>query len=266
MEVAEGPGSSFLDDNLHLRAPLENVADDGHVILLPLLMKLWIACQVLQLGPEARFTSLVLLHRYYYYEKPNSTEMNNDIKLVGAACILLGMKAEEEFRRLRDVINVANVLNFGLDDNDTITTTPPFLKLDLKVNARPPELNYEEYWSDKEKIVITEQKVLRVLQFDIIAGHAHRMVVLLVHDFELTQHDIIRRAWKRLNDALFYPKALTHSALVLACAAVELEANRGLAAYATVGGGDISAALCDLKMATETLKQLQQQAQQTSSS
>jgi len=229
-------------ENLHFQAPLQDVADDGHTALIPLLIKLWIACQVLELGPESCFTSLILMHRYYYHRHC----VDEDLKWVGASCILLGMKAEEEIRRLRDVINVTHVLHFGTDDK---ITSP----IEIKLNFQPPELD-KNYWSDKEKIVVTEQKVLRVLKFDINVSHPHRLVVLLVKDFNLEQ-EIIQKAWKRLNDSLFYPKALTHNALALACAAVEIEANQGTNAYSTVGG--VSLALFDLKVASDTLSRLQ---------
>mmetsp|Transcript_20722 Transcript_20722/g.31177 ORF Transcript_20722/g.31177 Transcript_20722/m.31177 type:complete len:157 (-) Transcript_20722:76-546(-) len=152
------------------------------------------------------------------------------------------MKAEEEIRRLRDVINITHVL---LDDSNSNT-------FEVNVNLRPPDLD-KNYWIDKEKIVATEQNVLRVLKFDIIVGHPHRLVVLLVKDLNLEQH-IVKNAWKRLNGCLFYPKALTHDSLTLACAAVELEANQGIDTYRTVG--DISSALSDLKLAATNLRQL----------
>ena len=233
---------AFSLDDIHLSAPLHDViAEDKHIPLQPLLYKLWIACQVLRLGQETSFSALVLLHRYYANHVANEPQ---DWKWIGAACLVLGMKTEEEVRRLRDVINVAHMLDFGVADEST--------DLVFDIPSHLPELN-EGYWKAKELIVTTEQMVLRVLQFDVLVSHPHRLVVLLVQDLSLPD-EVVPRAWQHLNGALFYAPALTQNALPMASAAVELEIKRGLDTYA--GVGDVKRAMLNLKAATENLQRL----------
>eukprot|EP00536_Pseudo-nitzschia_multiseries_P008624 jgi/Psemu1/287924/fgenesh1_pg.222_\ len=104
-----------------------------------------IACQVLRLATETRFTALVLLHRYAQAKqdreqnreqkraaaaaaaaevfipdrfpdrcrqkfRDDNDNNNDDWPWIGAACILLACKAEEEPRRLRDVVNAARMV------------------------------------------------------------------------------------------------------------------------------------------------------------
>lgn len=264
-KTLESPDVVLLDDchdhsAHHLAPPLDIVASDNHKPLRPLLFKLWIASQVLQLGTEATFTALVLLHRYYYNyycntTSPSEDDDSHDWKWIGASCLVLGMKAEEEVRRLRDVINVAQMLDFGLvDDNANTSGINDDIMIDI--STTPPALN-QEYWKAKEWIVATEQHVLRVLQFDVLVSHPHRLVVLVVNDLNL-EDVVVGRAWQRLNHALFHAPSLMANALTLACAAVELEVHRGPNTYSTVGDariGDVDACMKQLlKAATTTMK------------
>ena len=251
---------AFCRDNVHLSAPLVSVADDNHVPIQPLLCKLWIGCHVLELGEETSFTALVLMHRYYYFyceqqqrqqrDKDGNVipvkEASHDWKWIGAACLVLGMKAEEELRRLRDVINVAHMLDFGMDKTSTGLT--------FDVSSDPPELN-EGYWKAKELIVATEQQVLRVLQFDVLVGHPHRLVVVIARDWGLPDA-VVQQAWRQLNDALLYAPALTMGALPMACAAVELVIKRGPDSYYDSGAGSVKRAMLNLKAATQHLQRM----------
>jgi Cyclin, N-terminal domain len=249
---------TFSLDNAHLSAPLLSIADDKHVPLQPLLCKMWIGCHVLELGEESSFTALVLLHRYYYFyfeqqqhrEKESKLihedDASHEWKWIGAACLVLGMKAEEESRRLRDVINVAHMLDFDMDTKSA--------GLVFDVSSDPPELN-EIYWKAKEMIVATEQMVLRVLQFDIMVGHPHRLVVLIAQDLGLPD-GVVQQAWSHLNDALWYAPALTLGALPMACAAVELVVKRGPDTYYDSGVGFVKRGMLNLKAATQHLQRM----------
>jgi hypothetical protein len=230
----------------HLAPPLVIMADDEHAPLRPFLYKLWIASQILELGPETRFTALVLLHRYYYYYITQPCEGggidSHDWKWIGAACLVLGMKAEEDVRRLRDVINVAQMLDFRLVGGHDIEGEV------IDISTTPPKLN-QDYWKAKEFIVATEQRVLRALSFDVLVSHPHRLVVLVVNDtFKKSpssfQDDVITKAWQRLNQAIFHAPALMTNALTLACAAVELEVHRGAHNYVASGDASESIEAC----------------------
>jgi hypothetical protein len=228
--------------NLALRAPLApsettttNDLDPITPVIRPLLYRMYIACHILRLGTEARFSALVFLHRYataVAAHKGNdallrsTTSSHEDWKWVAAACLFLACKAEEEPRRLRDVINLAHMLlSTSTDDknNGKKNTTVVTLKED------PPHLN-EAYWAAKKKIVETEQVVLRWLAFDVSVSHPHRAVHLLLLETTTEKESslsarnqlLLPIAFRRLNDALFHAPALKLGVLELACAAIEL--------------------------------------------
>ena len=252
-------------DNVHFAAPLLRIADDQHVPLQPLLCKVWIACRVLELGLETSFTALVLLHRYYAAAYPKEEQLDQrehpsdnactvsaleevtDWKWVSAACLVLSMKAEEEVRRLRDVINLAHILDFGRERGPT--------EMIFVMSSQPPELN-DDYWKAKASIVATEHMVLRMLQFDITVSHPHRLVVLIADDFGFSP-DIVHQAWRHLNDALFYPLALTQDALSMACGAIELIVKRGVDKYYTEGARNVKRSMMTLKAAAHHLESMQ---------
>ncbi len=95
------------------------------------MVRVWIAGKILELGMETKFTALVLLHRYWNafesiidtisHSRSNTKEKQpeDDWKWVASACLFLACKAEEEPRRLRDVINVSYMLQFGIDGSDS---------------------------------------------------------------------------------------------------------------------------------------------------
>mmetsp|Transcript_27701 Transcript_27701/g.64180 ORF Transcript_27701/g.64180 Transcript_27701/m.64180 type:complete len:176 (+) Transcript_27701:2-529(+) len=114
------------------------------------------------------------------------------------------------------------------DENHTTTNEIPGMNIHLE----PPELN-EAYWKAKEAIVAAEQHVLRVLQFDVMVSHPHRMVVLIFDDLvsnhiienftKEREKNMIAAAWGHLNGALFHAPTLALSPMSLACSAVCLD-------------------------------------------
>lgn len=280
---------------------------------LPLLCRMYVASQAMQLGTEARFTSLVLFHRYVahfhhlqnnIYDDTDEDEDNdklaeptltsksvhpmkkirmkkercdkaerNHLGTVAAACLFLGCKAQEETRRIRDVINLSHMLDFendndGHDDDEeyyeevkeekinlTSDRTPSNEHTDEKNNyqrhqnqrqlskkriiineaTQPPDLD-ESYWATKERIVSTEQSILRLIKFDVSVSQPHRILVIVYEEllhFHAYGNDndadddekmtaVLKSAWKRLNDALLYAPALMCGCVELACAALEL--------------------------------------------
>jgi hypothetical protein len=225
---ASTSAASHSSDDVAFRAPLPTPPIDGQdptPRIRPLLYRMYIACHVLRLGTEARFSALVFLHRFaaaaaILPPKDQQQQPPPEWKWVAAACLFLACKSEEEPRRLRDVINLAHML---LSDNNT-TTEPEAdgVLCELSIRSDPPPLN-EAYWDIKKKIVETEQVVLRWLSFDVSVSHPHRAVILLLEKEEESSRDILHPiAFRRLNDALFHGPALGHLVLELACAAIVL--------------------------------------------
>jgi hypothetical protein len=205
----QGPQHTFLDD-LELKPPLSKVESDissrDRAVIHPLLCRMFVACQVLKLSSEARFASLVLLHRYFDV----NAEPSIDYKWIAAACLFLGTKTEEECRRLRDIINLVEMLEFGVSGEN--------------IRIKAVRALDDGYWSAKEKLVKTEQEVLRMLQFNVSVPHPHRAVAVLLSqeaEFHSRQQELLPIAWQYLNQALFYAPALRHAVLTLACASIE---------------------------------------------
>ncbi len=184
----------------------------------PLLYRTYIAAHILRLGTEARYSALIFLHRYVDAMNRNSSTLKRPTKWVAAACLFLASKAEEEPRRLRDMINLAHIV---LDECDSGNNSKGKTGI-IHLQQDPPPLN-EGYWEAKKKIVETEQKVLRWLGFDAFVPHPHRAVALLIQHLSLIDQELMAPiVARRLNDSLFHAPALRHSVLELASAAIEL--------------------------------------------
>eukprot|EP00978_Attheya_sp_CCMP212_P017728 scaffold47750_cov54-Attheya_sp.AAC.1 len=230
------------------------------------------------LGTEARFTSMVLFHRYIIAVASRA----DDLGMAAVACLFLGCKAEEEPRRLRDMVNVYNMLDFSLqqqpDPKIHDINTIPIYEADKPVELQQQSNDNNgdkkdglSYWECKEKMVETEQAVLRLLEFDVLVSHPHRAVVLLVdrlsislsnRNVDKTKKKLMAESWKRLNDALFSYQALQHSTLAMAHAALRLAARTHhiqLPPRFEEGSGltdeQISSAMTSLENASNSLKE-----------
>ena len=183
--------------------------NDGQVYLIEyeaitkhLLCRMFMSSQMMELGSESRFTSLIVFHRYvrHFYklvneqkqtkigvhrgqhEENSAEEMRHIIQHLGqvaAACLFLGCKMSEEPRRIRDVINLSTVLGFSEVSDFIDTDKDNHEIIQVIESAEPPPLD-NKYWSTKEDIVSTEQQVLRMLQFDALVCHPYRCVLIVM--------------------------------------------------------------------------------------
>lgn len=244
----------------------------ARLILRSMLCRMYASAEVMQLGSEARFTSLVLFHRYYLAsnvigtlsrkeatatdQKDGSSthvavseQWREHLGTVAASCLFLGCKVEEEHRRIRDVINLSHMFDFagargdtGIDksatpngesvnDDQHPSATANDVTIHIHEANSPPDLD-DDYWKAKERIVATEQEVLRMLHFDVSVGHPHRAVLLILDGLgiDVTTNEgraLANKSFVALNDALFYPPALRHGVLPMACGAIRLVAENG---------------------------------------
>jgi hypothetical protein len=181
----------------------------------PLLYRMYVAAHILKLGTEARYSALVLLHRYVHAVHRLHGKLQRPTRWVAAACIFLATKSEEEPRRLRDMINLAHMV---LADNEDKKYDSTIINMDKE----PPSLD-EGYWDTKKKIIETEQAVLRWLGFDAFVPHPHRAVALMLQHLPPGKQELLAPIVdRRLNDGLFHGPALRHGMLELATAAIEL--------------------------------------------
>lgn len=273
---------------MSLRAPLVIGANNNsssssiydNPLPIHLVCRMFVASDVLQVSPETRFTAIVLLYRYATvattatkataHVTTNCTASNNenennkdnddktDWPFVAGACLFLACKAEEEHRRLRDIVNVifmilktttpsqsAAAAAKGTNSTASSSSNHSNNKIPLFVSSQPPPLD-DTYWNAKKRVIESEQTVLRWLGFDCYVSHPHRAIVHILQNDDLSPKDddgssssstsssssssnhpnkrlLINTAFRRINDALFYPKALQQfSVLELACAAIEL--------------------------------------------
>jgi hypothetical protein len=239
---------SLHPDDLSMRAPLSAVLQENYdQDIRALVCRMFVACNTLRIGVETRSTALVLFHRFHAAisvvdkdDSSNKCDSNDQYKSIGkrwaaAACIFLACKAEEEPRRLRDIINVSDMIlkeptteitasNAGdgaavqKDASDypnespqsatasatAGTATKPSdqtLTLQVQSDSRPLDAMY---WAAKELIVHAEQVVLRWLGFDVSVSKPHRLVALLVQEPPLAE---LLQIWNAVTPSNLVPVA-----------------------------------------------------------
>jgi len=177
-----------------------------------------------------------------------------EIGKLSAASIFLACKLGNEHRRIRDVINIKHMLQFdSLEDGtvDQIVLVQGQGKVQGQGQGhqqkfKPPPLD-EEYWKSKEEMVRMEQTFLRIIKFDVNVSFPHRILVVVWEELvtctcQWQQHDdnmqevdnnihlkewrnVLKAAWRRLNDACFHVDSLMCNASDLACGAISLALN-----------------------------------------
>ena len=206
---------------------------------------------------ETKFTISCLLIRYYYLrdsqtknkiqrgegEEDDDDDDDDDEKScwVLGACIFLGAKVSEEPRRLRDIVNCVQMIRPECPEYTRIeqtTTNKDILLVQSKSKQlilwtrQPPILN-DAYWDSKQKIIETEQHVLRWIYFDTYVPSPHRAVLIIMDQLCLSAEDefnsgstkkkaIVFLAWKILNNTIFSVACLQHHVMALSLAAVTM--------------------------------------------
>lgn len=123
-----------------------------------------------------------------------------DPYLISQACVMLAAKAEENSRRVRDIINTTHA---------------------LQNPGKPPLQVTQEYWAMKEEVIKFEQLLLRVFAFDLNVQHPHHFVLHFVRDLEGSE-ELASTAWCILNDSLCSTLCLQYRPEPVACAAIYL--------------------------------------------
>ena len=220
------------DDDIQIRHKRQKIVSkkkqrhhDIFAIKSSFISRMYIACHILQVKTETRFTAIVLLHRYAQsknknnqggnnnknevgdnnnneYDNDDNDNDNDEWPWIGAVCLFLACKTEEEPRRLRDVINMARmVLSSSMSKKD-IDNEHNNSKNVLCMNlTTPPSLNEEAYWDSKRKAIETESIVLRWLGFDCSVSHPHRAVYwILEKEIEVWQQLLLLSKSKSIQN------------------------------------------------------------------
>lgn len=175
-----------------------------------LLSKIYVACHTLAISTEARWTAFVLFHRclnVYTHSDTNSNTCHNDperkqrLANLASASVFLACKLSNETRRIRDVINIHQMLNF-----DDISDTK-----EIHLQDQPPSLD-ETYWETKAHVVKHEQDLLRIIGFNVTIEFPHRVIVAIweemidgqfVQSSKELSYSVLQNCWKHLNDVMF---------------------------------------------------------------
>lgn len=120
--------------------------------------------------------------------------------VIAQACLMLAAKAEENSRRVRDVVNTTEALR--RQDKDCVHET-------------------QEYWGMKDAVIRSEQTLLRVFGFDLDLKHPHHYVLHFIRDLEGAE-EIASVSWCILNDSLCTTLCLQYRPEPIACAAIYL--------------------------------------------
>lgn len=197
-----------------------------------LLSKIYVACHTLAISTEARWTAFVLFYRCLNVHSKSSSNTstchsnpgdNRKQRLanLASASVFLACKLSNETRRIRDVINVHQMLSF----DDTADTTV------IHLQDQPPLLD-ETYWETKAHVVKHEQDLLRIIGFNVTIEFPHRIVVAIWEELvqgqfvqcsKETSYSIIQSCWKYLNDVMFSSICTTSlRASALGCALLSL--------------------------------------------
>jgi len=123
-----------------------------------------------------------------------------DPLVIAQACIMLAAKAEENSRRVRDVINTTEA---------------------LREQGKDHLQEAKEYWGMKEDVIRSEQTLLRVFAFDLDLRHPHHYILHFIRDLEGAE-ELASVSWCILNDSLCTTLCLQYRPEPIACAAIYL--------------------------------------------
>jgi Cyclin, N-terminal domain len=235
------------ETDMALRAPVPrslldsigSTADLHNLRMRTSLTKMLVACNILQVSMETQYTACCLWHRlnlilaasptecYQYGTRATNRATRPPENFLWAACIFVACKVEEDHRRLRDIVNCANMLGDELTSNSNkldfeLTASPCSTILMLPFQPTPPRLE-QAYWNSKEQMVTTEQYVLRWLSFDVVVSHPHRAVVILMTDLMeegALRSTLLSRAWKLVNESIWDVALQGYSVMTLAAGIV----------------------------------------------
>ncbi|KAG9413808.1 hypothetical protein AC1031_013024 [Aphanomyces cochlioides] len=161
---------------------------------------------LLQLPQVVLATAQSLLHRFY----TNQSFFDFDAFRAAMGCIFLAAKAEEQPRRVKDVVQV-----FFRMRNRRMGLGLSFLT--------PSDVRFT-HWSDW--LVMVERQILIEVGFsiDAITEHPHKFLLYYVKMLDCS-NECAQKAWNYVNDNFRLDLCMRYDAHVIACAAISLAAR-----------------------------------------
>ncbi|KAF0682528.1 Aste57867_25326 [Aphanomyces stellatus] len=161
---------------------------------------------LLQLPQVVLATAQSILHRFY----TTQSLFEFDAFRVAMGCIFLAAKAEEQPRRIKDVVQV-----FFRMRNRRMGLGLPLLT--------PSDARFSQ-WSDW--VILVERQLLIEVGFSIdgTMEHPHKFLLYYVKMLDVS-NACAQKAWNYVNDSYRVDLCLRYDAHVIACAAISLSAR-----------------------------------------
>ncbi|OQR96510.1 cyclin-L1 [Achlya hypogyna] len=186
---AEGVGAA--DEKRHRFFACELIQEAGILLSLPQVVLA---------------TAQSLLHRFY----AGQSVTDFDAFRVAMGCIFLAAKAEEQPRRIKDVIQVF----FRMRNR----------RMGLNLTLLMPSNPRFSQWSDW--IIMVERQLLIEVGFsiDTMTEHPHKFLLYYVKILD-GSNALAQKAWNYVNDSFRVDLCMRYDAHVIACAAISLAAR-----------------------------------------
>ncbi|KAJ1634683.1 hypothetical protein T492DRAFT_864710 [Pavlovales sp. CCMP2436] len=153
----------------------------------------------LRLGQNVLGAALTFVHRCRaQWQRAGEAHPAAAVQRRALACLFLAAKVEENPQRMRDVLNMAYILDHGRILRDS-----------------------HEYWQLKEQLVRDEQLVLRDIGFDLRVPKVHRALFCAAHALHLGPATL-QLASDAVNDSFAEPLTLRYAEDVIVSAAITI--------------------------------------------
>ncbi|KAG9002036.1 hypothetical protein FRB94_004128 [Tulasnella sp. JGI-2019a] len=166
---------------------------------------------LLKQNQVAMATAQVLFQRFWYVTSMKQFGIGD----VGMGALYLASKLEESPIRMRDLINVYDLLLSRAQHTLSSSTT--------KFQYEPTSYFASTFYDLKDALVVAEMQILKRLGFNVQVQHGYGTLVNYLQLLSLTtQEDVPQKAWSYLNDALQTPVYALYPSATIAAAAIFL--------------------------------------------
>ncbi|KZO91068.1 cyclin-like protein [Calocera viscosa TUFC12733] len=162
-------------------------------------------------------TAQVLFQRFWYV-----TSMREfSVSQIAMGALYLASKLEEHIARMRDIINIFDLLLSRL----RYSLAHPDSPLD-SFKYTPMSYFSNEYYTYKDELIIAEMQLLKRLAFNVQVQLPYNTMVNYLNVLGLGRVEgLAQKAWGFLNDALQTPVYAVYPFPTIACASIHLAAR-----------------------------------------